>query len=58
MLVVLVARAVDSHAEELGPIAATLAIFGGGFVASAVVATALWWIAERPYFAWVRRLRK
>ena len=57
MLVVLVARAVALHAEALGPVAATLAIFGGGFVASAAVATALWWIAERPYFAWVRRLR-
>jgi peptidoglycan/LPS O-acetylase OafA/YrhL len=60
MLVVLVARAVATHVQELGGIAATLAIFGGGFGASAAVAAvaaALWWIAEQPYFAWVRRLR-
>jgi peptidoglycan/LPS O-acetylase OafA/YrhL len=57
MLVVLVARAVAAHVQELGGFAATLAIFGGGFLASAAAATALWWVAERPYFAWVRRSR-
>ena len=57
MLVVLVARAVAPHSEEPGPVAETLAIFGG-FVVSAAVATALWWIAERPYFTRVRRSRR
>jgi peptidoglycan/LPS O-acetylase OafA/YrhL len=57
MLVVLVARAVSLAVQELGGMAATLAIFGGGFVASAAAAAALWWLAERPYFAWVRRSR-
>ena len=52
------ARGRLARRRKLGPVAATLAIFGGGFVASAAVATALWWIAERPYFAWVRRLRQ
>jgi peptidoglycan/LPS O-acetylase OafA/YrhL len=58
MLVVLVARAASAHVQEVGGIAATLAIFGGGFVASAAVAAAFWWIAERPYFAWIRRSRQ
>jgi peptidoglycan/LPS O-acetylase OafA/YrhL len=58
MLVVLVARAVSAHVQELGGMGATLAIFGGGFIASAAVAAALWWLAERPYFAWVRRSRR
>jgi exopolysaccharide production protein ExoZ len=53
MLVVLVARAVTGHADALGPLGATLAIFAGGFAVSALAATALWWAAERPYFAWV-----
>jgi exopolysaccharide production protein ExoZ len=58
MLVVLVARVVSTHMQELGGIAATLAIFGGGFVASTAAAAALWWLAERPYFAWIRRSRQ
>ena len=55
MIVFLVARAVAVHGHALGPVAAAMAIFGGAFACSAVVATALWWSAERPYFAWVRR---
>ena len=58
MLVVLVARAVSTHVQALGGIAATLAVFSGGFIASAAAATVLWWLAERPYFAWVRRSRQ
>ena len=50
MIVVLVARAV----EHAAPAIATAAIFAGGFALSAVAATALWWIAERPYFAYAR----
>ena len=53
MLVVLVARAVTGHVEALGLLGTALAIFAGGFAASALAATALWWAAERPYFAWV-----
>ena len=55
MLVVLVARAVTGHVDALGPLGTTLAIFAGGFAVSALAATALWWAAERPYFAWVGR---
>lgn len=52
MIVVLVARAVDG---ALPPLAVALAIFGGGFILSAIAATASWWLAERPYFAWVAK---
>ena len=51
MIVVLVARSVAQADASL----ATAAIFAGGFVLSAIAATALWWIAERPYFEWVAR---
>ena len=54
MLVVLVARAVTGHVDALGALGATLAIFAGGFAVSALAATALWWVAERPYFTWTR----
>ena len=54
MIVVLVARAV-AHAQ---PFAATAVIFAGGFALSAIAAAALWWIAERPYFAWVNARRR
>lgn len=53
MIVVLVARAAAAHA--LSETAAAVAIFLGGFALSALAAAALWWLAERPYFAWVRR---
>lgn len=53
MIVVLVARAADAGA--LPGTAAAAAIFLGGFALSALAATALWWVAERPYFAWARR---
>ena len=52
MIVVLVARSVDG---VLPPVAATLAIFAVGFTLSAIAATVSWWIAERPYFAWVAK---
>jgi len=52
MIVVLVARAVDG---ALTPLAATLVIFAAGFTLSAIAATISWWIAERPYFAWVAK---
>jgi peptidoglycan/LPS O-acetylase OafA/YrhL len=51
MIVVLVARAAD-HAPAA---VAMAAIFLGGFALSAVAATALWWAAERPYFAYAGR---
>ena len=51
MIVVLVARAVD-HAP---PAVAAATIFIVGFALSAVAATALWYVAERPYFAYARR---
>ena len=51
MIVVLVARAVDQAPAAL----ATAAIFAGGFALSAVSATARWWVAERPYFAYAAR---
>jgi exopolysaccharide production protein ExoZ len=54
MLVVLVARAAEAHAGAWHPIVTTLVIFGAGFAVSVAVATALWWVAERPYFAWAR----
>jgi peptidoglycan/LPS O-acetylase OafA/YrhL len=53
MIVVLVASALAMHRENLGPIAGTVLLFGIGFALSAVAASALWWMAERPYF--VRR---
>jgi peptidoglycan/LPS O-acetylase OafA/YrhL len=57
MIVVLVARAVEPHANALGVAGATAIIFVGGFTASAVAAAVLWWCAERPYFAWVHGQR-
>ena len=51
MIVVLVARAVGQWSFAL----ATTAIFIGGFALSAIAAAALWWVAERPYFAYARR---
>jgi peptidoglycan/LPS O-acetylase OafA/YrhL len=57
MIVVLVARAVDVQAPAWGPLASTLAIFGGGFALSAAAATLSWWLTERPYFGWVRASR-
>ncbi len=55
MLVVVTARAVAAHVDGLGVVGAALAIFVGGFAASAAVASALWWVAERPYFVARRR---
>ena len=55
MVVVLVARALEAHVKALGPLVVAIVIFGAGFVLSAIAATASWWLAERPYFAWVRR---
>ncbi len=52
MIVVLVARAVDG---ALPPLTVALVIFGGGFMLSAIAATICWWLAERPYFAWVAK---
>jgi peptidoglycan/LPS O-acetylase OafA/YrhL len=52
MIVVLVARAV----ADTAPAVATAAIFAGGFALSAIAATALWWVAERPYFAYARNI--
>ncbi|MCC6194906.1 MAG: acyltransferase [Burkholderiales bacterium] len=46
MIVVLVARAVEGASFAT----AATAIFGGGFVLSAIAAALSWWIAERPYF--------
>ncbi len=57
MLVVLVARAVEPHVAAWGAFAATVVIFVASFVVSALAAAALWWLAERPYFAWTRGLR-
>ena len=52
MIVVLVARLV----EHASPGVATAAIFAGGFALSAAAATAVWWVAERPYFAYARKV--
>ncbi|MFO1414690.1 MAG: acyltransferase [Burkholderiales bacterium] len=52
MVVVLVAREVQARAA--GPVTGPVTIFVGGFLLSALVATLLWWLAERPYFALVR----
>jgi peptidoglycan/LPS O-acetylase OafA/YrhL len=46
MIVVLVARAVEGASIAT----AMVAIFGAGFVLSAIAATVSWWVAERPYF--------
>jgi len=54
MIVVVVARAVAPHGAAWGLLPSTLLIFGGGFVLSAAAATLSWWLAERPYFGWVR----
>jgi peptidoglycan/LPS O-acetylase OafA/YrhL len=51
MIVVLVARAVEGAPAAM----AAATIFAGGFALSAAAATALWWVAERPYFARARR---
>jgi len=55
MLVVLVARVVGGFVGALGTTGAIVAIFVAGFAVSAVVAKALWWVAERPYFIGVGR---
>ena len=57
MIVVLVARAVRTHAAGVSPAAAAAVVFAGGFALSAVAASASWWLAERPYFAKSRRAR-
>jgi len=57
MIVVLVARAVRTHAAGVPPAAAVALVFAGGFVLSAVAASASWWLAERPYFAKSRTAR-
>ena len=54
MPIVIIARVAYDHRGVVGPARAALAVFGGGFVVSAVLATVLWWVAERPYLAWVR----
>jgi exopolysaccharide production protein ExoZ len=51
MIVVLVARA----AEGMPIAGAATVIFAAGFALSAAAAAALWWVAERPYFAYARR---
>ena len=53
MIVVLVARVVDTHAAALGVVGGSIAIFVAAFALSVVAAQALWWLAERPYFQWV-----
>lgn len=57
MLVVLVARAVDPYAQALGVVGGAIVIFVAGFALSVAAASALWWVAERPYFRWVRDTR-
>lgn len=57
MIVVLVARAVDTHAAGMSPVTVTALVFAAGFVLSAVAACASWWLAERPYFARSRKAR-
>jgi exopolysaccharide production protein ExoZ len=51
MVVVLVARALTPHRDRLGAFPGTVTLFVVAFALSALVATALWWLAERPYFA-------
>jgi exopolysaccharide production protein ExoZ len=55
MVIALVARAVGTYVPTLGVVTNSALIFVGGFVLSAAVATALWWVAERPYLRWVSR---
>jgi peptidoglycan/LPS O-acetylase OafA/YrhL len=54
MIVVLVARAVNTQGEAWGPLASTLVIFGGGLALSTAAAMLSWWLTERPYFGWTR----
>ena len=49
MITVLIARALTPHRDSLGPLLGTALLFGTGFALSALAATALWWLAERPY---------
>ena len=54
MIVVLVARWVDGHAATLGTALGAAVIFVVAFALSVAAASALWWLAERPYLRWVR----
>lgn len=55
MIVVLIARTLQFRG--LGLVTASAAIFLAGFAASALAATILWWVAERPYFRYAGKLR-
>jgi peptidoglycan/LPS O-acetylase OafA/YrhL len=57
MIVVIVARFVSGQGTAIGPVPGTLLIFVAGFALSAVAAALLWWLAERPYFAWAEGRR-
>lgn len=56
MIVVLVARTFLGGTAA-GALTVTAIIFAAGFVLSACAASALWWAAERPYFAYLRTPR-
>jgi len=50
MIVVLLANALAQHRGSTSILVQTLTVFAAGFVASSIAATALWFVAERPYF--------
>jgi exopolysaccharide production protein ExoZ len=56
MIVVLVALALGQERDQLGPVTGTVLLFTVGFALSVIAATIVWWLAERPYFVWTRRL--
>ena len=55
IVVTLVAHALAPHRDTFGPLLGTVLLFSVGFVVSTVAATILWWLAERPYFVWIRK---
>lgn len=56
MIVVLVAHVLAPHRDALGPVMGTVLLFTAGFSLSVIAATILWWLAERPYFVWTRKV--
>jgi len=54
MIVVLVARELAAHAGAWHPWTVIATLFLGAFALSVAAAGLSWWLAERPYFAWVR----
>ena len=53
----LLALSLKAYGSALGPMERTVARFALGLLAAVLVATASWWLAERPYFFWTKARR-